>query len=150
MIQHRRPAAALAGARFFFTQLKWIGDGQTFDEVQRRHLERTLERFAGDIEAEAEHARDEFELGVALAVLALAGVCRDRFAAIARRFATGVEFLEQRRREALVVGSRFAVDDQAEDAIGMTEPFVSEDLLVGPVRVRSRGRADDDEACRIT
>ena len=77
------------------------------------------------IEADVEHAGDQLELGVRLAVLARARVGGDRLGALVRRVAVGVDLEAQRGREAFlgfaagqIAGVRFAADDQAEDALG--------------------------------
>ncbi len=103
------------------------------------------------VETDAEHAGDQLQPDVLLAVLLRPGVGGDRLAASLRELPVGSHLVDQRVREALLVGSgrrcgraRLAGHDQAEDPVLAAEALEREDLLVHPARLRGGRRTDDD------
>ena len=87
------------------------------------------------VERHAEHARDQLELGVLLAVGLGAQVGGDRLGRLVCEAAGGIDLEAQRRRKAFAlrrVGVRLAIDDQRQDAVGPAQPLELDDLLVDP------------------
>src|SRR6185437_2806685 len=108
------------------------------------------------VEADVEHAGDQPQLGVGLAILAGTRVCGDRFGAFGGRLPVRIELETQRGAEALfrfaagdVEGIRFATDDQAEDAVASAHALPSQHFLVDPARRGRRRRADHDQVFRL-
>ena len=108
------------------------------------------------VEADVEHAGDQLEPRVRLAIAIRTRVGRDRLGAFVRQ-ATGIVDREAQRRAEAFFGRairqvrrvRLAADDQAEDALGATEPLVREHFLVDPARLRGGRRADHDQVGRL-
>ncbi len=105
------------------------------------------------IEADAEHAGDQLQLGILLVVFALARVRGYRFATSVGQFPVTAHLVHQRWRETLLLGrclvircTGFTVDDQAENPVAAPEPLVGQDFFVRPARSRRTRRADDDLA----
>ncbi|HEU4857273.1 MAG TPA: hypothetical protein VFS86_08225 [Rhodanobacteraceae bacterium] len=104
------------------------------------------------VEADVEHAGDQFQLGVGFAVLAGPRISGDGFGYFGRRLSVRVELESQRWTKAFfgftagqVAGVGFAIHGQAEDASGASHALVRQHFFVDPARSRRRGRAQHDQ-----
>ena len=105
------------------------------------------------VERHAEHARDQFQLGIVLAVGFGAKVGGDRLGRLVGEAASRVDFEAQRRREALVFrrfGVRLAVDDQRQDSVSPAQPLELDDLLVDIAAPRRGRAAQHDQVARLS
>ncbi|MHB8679358.1 MAG: hypothetical protein ACYC7G_06450 [Rudaea sp.] len=91
------------------------------------------------IETDAEHACDQFQFGVGLAILAFARVGSDRFGAFVRQLTVRVELEAQGGTEAFLGGAAgqvggigLAIHDQAEDALAAAHALVRAHFFVDP------------------
>ena len=102
------------------------------------------------VQAQTQHAGDQFQQRVAAPVVPGARVGGNRLGRRFQQSPVGVHLVAQRLREAFPVGiARLAVDDQAQHPVGAAQGLVVTDLLVDPVRGRGIRRADHDQRRRI-
>jgi hypothetical protein len=104
------------------------------------------------VEAQSEHAGNQLQLGVVPAVLARAGIRRDRFRPCVAEVALRTEPVAQRRRKALVLGLRriiggvgLAADDETKDPVFPAQALERENFC-SPSGTAPLWRADHDLA----
>jgi hypothetical protein len=161
-----RGCAALRLALLFgFDSRKVRGDGETgrnrhadkrrCGNYQHALLAAVLLTLLERVEADTEHARDQFQPGVDLAVALVARIGGDRFGADVGEFSIVTDFVAQRRWETFLVflaklvgRPRFAADDQTEDSFRAPQALERQYLLVNPARFGRGRRTDDYLGCR--
>src|SRR6185503_5702950 len=91
------------------------------------------------IETDTEHAGEQFQPHVLLAVLMRSRVSRDWLTTLSRELPVVAQFVDQRIRKTFKLcsfrnrrGSRFAADEQAEDAALTPQTLERQNFLIHP------------------